>query len=137
MIYDQLRTYKFLLQQGAKVDWRDSGGRSAKSALLLRYNLAQNSGLDFEDEIDNMGMSEIHAALMERPRRTEPFPMLLQREFRSVNAKDLLGMTPLHWAARRGQSTAVELLIKWSGDVHARDNIQMTPLQYVYQWAKG
>ena len=137
MICGQLATFKFLVQQGAKVDWRDNSGISPKSALLLKDSLDVHLGLDIQDEADNMGMSDLHTALIVPSLSTEPFPMLLQREFRSVNAKDTLGMTPLHWAARRGQLKAVELLIEWNGDVRARDNHQWTPLQYVYQCAKG
>ena len=85
-------------------------------------------GWDFEDAVEDMEFSDLHSALVARSPNTENFTMLLQRGFRSVNAKDRLGKTPLHWAARKGTSAAVELLMKWNADVNARDNVQSTPL---------
>ena len=129
-MYDQIRTYKFLIQQGAKVDWRDSWGHSPKTRASLsgqNYDFC-DLGWDFEDAVDDMEFSDLHSALFARSPNIEEFTMLLQREFRSVNAKDRLGKTPLHWAARKGMSAAVELLIKWNADVNARDNKQWTPL---------
>jgi cytohesin len=37
-------------------------------------------------------------------------------------------MTPLHWAARNGDSLAVKLLIQWNANIDARDIQQCTPL---------
>ena len=129
-MYDQIRTYKFLIQQGAKVDWRDSSGHSPKATALMSSPIPNfcELGWDFEDAVEDMEFSDLHSALFARSPNTEDFTMLLQREFRSVNAKDRLGKTPLHWAARKETSAAVELLIKWNADVNARDNSQWTPL---------
>lgn len=37
---------------------------------------------------------------------------LLESEFRDLNSRDRPGTTPLHWACHRGDSPAVELLLR-------------------------
>ena len=48
-----------------------------------------------------------------------------------VNAKDEYGDTPLHDAAREGDSEAVEILIANGADVNAINNRGKTPLDQV------
>jgi len=47
-----------------------------------------------------------------------------------VNAKDVIGQTPLHDAAGKGHKEIAELLIAEGADVNARDNYKWTPLNY-------
>ena len=49
-----------------------------------------------------------------------------------VNAKDILGCTPLHNAAFFGQKEAVELLIAKGADVNAKDDLDGTPLDSAF-----
>ena len=53
-----------------------------------------------------------------------------------VNAKDILGCTPLHTAAFFGQKEAVELLIAKGADVNAKDDHDETPLDSVFNHNK-
>ena len=46
----------------------------------------------------------------------------------NVDARDKEGKTPLYWAARKGDTTAVEQLIRAGADVNARDIGKDTPL---------
>ena len=57
----------------------------------------------------------------------------VQRELKKgadVNAKDYLGRTPLHHAARWGHKKVAELLISEGADVDAMDDDGWTPLHY-------
>jgi ankyrin repeat protein len=47
-----------------------------------------------------------------------------------VNAKDLLGWTPLIYAAYHGQTEFAALLIEKGADLNARSNVGWTPLMY-------
>ena len=47
-----------------------------------------------------------------------------------VNAKDVVGGTPLHKAARSGQEEVAELLIAEGADVNAKDDFGRTPLDW-------
>ena len=55
---------------------------------------------------------------------------LLIEKGADVNAKDLLGWTPLIYATYSGQTAFVKLLIKKRADVNARSNTGWTPLMY-------
>ena len=45
-----------------------------------------------------------------------------------VNAKDVVGETPLHYATQFGHKEIAELLITKGADLNAKDNLSMTPL---------
>lgn len=44
-----------------------------------------------------------------------------------INAKDMLKMTALHWAAQHGHHGVTEALIKHGADVHALSKFDKTP----------
>lgn len=44
-----------------------------------------------------------------------------------INAKDMLKMTALHWAAQHGHHSVAETLIKHGADVHALSKFDKTP----------
>ena len=51
-----------------------------------------------------------------------------------VNAKDKVGMTPLHWAAANNPSPAVlEVLLKAGADPRAMDSLGLTPFAIAKQ----
>ena len=45
-----------------------------------------------------------------------------------LNERDGTGLTPLHWAAKRGEDDFVELLLCFDADVHAEDLFGRVPL---------
>lgn len=45
-----------------------------------------------------------------------------------VNAKDMLKMTALHWAAEHSHRDVIELLIKYGADVHAQSKFSKSAL---------
>ena len=57
-------------------------------------------------------------------------PVLTLTIFQSgadINAKDMLKMTALHWAAQHGHHGVAETLIKHGADVHALSKFDKTP----------
>ena len=47
-----------------------------------------------------------------------------------INVKDNHGMTPLHWAARKGHTTIVEYLLTKGAEINVKDNDGWTPLHF-------
>jgi ankyrin repeat protein len=45
---------------------------------------------------------------------------ILESKAHHVNVKDMEGWTALHWAAKRGQMSVVDHLLKSGADVHAK-----------------
>ena len=57
--------------------------------------------------------------------------ILLRHKWRSqVNHRDAWGRMPLHWAARKGDSTAVKALIHTGLDIDSRDNDHKSAIHY-------
>ena len=44
-----------------------------------------------------------------------------------VDARDMLKMTALHWAAQRGHREVAELLLRYGADVHCLSKFDKTP----------
>lgn len=53
---------------------------------------------------------------------------ILAKKLELVNAKDKLGLAPLHWAASMGRKEVTELLLANGADVNAKDDVGGTPL---------
>ncbi|MEI7831838.1 MAG: ankyrin repeat domain-containing protein [bacterium] len=53
-----------------------------------------------------------------------------------VNAKDINGDTPLHFAVRQGGAKAVDFLIANKADVNARNNNNESPLRLAVAWGQ-
>ena len=58
----------------------------------------------------------------------KPLEMMLEKYPDCVSVKDGFDRTPLHWAARNGRASTVEILVANGADVNARDKIGCTPL---------
>lgn len=55
---------------------------------------------------------------------------LLKGDPNLVSRKDLNGMTPLHWAALKGSTDVVEMLLTYGSQVGATNDDGMTPLHW-------
>lgn len=107
---------RFLLEEGADPDLEDDEGQSPGSIILmdreLRRRFPDATAPGMEDVIEGLSFTELHASAARIPGHDSLSPALLEREFRDLNSRDRLGMTPLHWACSRGDTTAVELLLR-------------------------
>lgn len=122
--------YRFLIAQGAKETWTDCHGYGPAATALVKDRVysVRNYGWDPEDLAETLEFSSLHSAVTLQSLSAEGFQSLLQQDFMHVNTHDRLGKTPLHWAARNGDSDAVELLIEWKAHVNVRDVEKWTPL---------
>ncbi|EAX91611.1 ankyrin repeat protein, putative [Trichomonas vaginalis G3] len=51
-----------------------------------------------------------------------------------INAKDRIGLTPLHSAAKNNSKETAEILISNGADINAKDRIGLTPLHYAAKY---
>ena len=133
-----------LLKNNADTDQQDFQGGTA----LLR---AINKGAEDVVElmlthsinltgVDEDGQSLLHGAA--RYGRCAIIRLLLDHTPESPqkadpNVRDKIGMTPLHYASKEGQSLAVSLLIEYRADLSLRDNFNRTPLEVAWQYGQG
>ena len=66
-------------------------------------------------------------------RETTELVRLLLEAGSNPNATDNDGVTPLHWAAGKGMTTAAQMLIAAGAKVNARDSVSFTPLHNAAQ----
>jgi len=120
-----------LLEQGAKVDARDTGGwaalhfaaqhESPETALVL---IRHGAAIDIRE--NGVGDTPLHHAAM---RGKERVAEALLDHGADVNAVNAFGTTPLHEAAVGGHAKLVETLIARGADVDARDGQGRTALE--------
>ncbi len=83
---------------------------------------------------DKDGWTLLHLAARD-PRGKEVTELLLAKGA-DVNARRVLGWTPLHDAADSGSKDVAELLLAKGADVNARDENGTTPLDISAEWGK-
>jgi serine/threonine protein kinase/ankyrin repeat protein len=137
---------KFLLEKGADPNTRDSDRRNALMVMSME-NRSLGNNFGFREGRWKLvwvdGRPEVMQVLPGGVRysRMEPLPdralqligeALLQAGC-DVNAADSNGRTPLMYAVRYNQPTAVLLLLKGGADIKAKDNGGMTALDLAKQ----
>lgn len=120
-----------LLEQGADLDVRDSGGWAAlhfaaqhdspETALVL---IRHGAAIDIREE--GVGDMPLHHAAM---RGKERVALALLDHGADVNAVNAFNATPLHEAAVGGHAELVKALIARGADVNATDGNGRTPLE--------
>lgn len=77
--------------------------------------------------------SELHLAVLGRT--SHDLETLLKNDRTKVDSQDVNGRTPLLWAAWRGDTTSVVLLLKYGADINKGDRDSYTPLARASQAA--
>jgi ankyrin repeat protein len=109
-----------------------ANGDLEKVKALLKTNP------DLVFSTNNLGSTPLHALVYQgihtdslnakAPEDRKAMVELLLADKANLEAKDHLGMTPLHWAVAQGQLDMAELLLAHGADVNPKDNAGLTPL---------
>ena len=94
--------------------------RSQARETALPAQKAELDPLDMEDQADALTMAAMQG-------NAEAVQALMERGV-SPNAKDTIGVAPLHWGAFCGHAGVIGVLIDAGAEVHCRDQEGRTPL---------
>jgi ankyrin repeat protein len=132
----RLHVFKFLLDNGAKVNVSDNTGQtplmaaaSSSNAKIVEFFLMKSASIG---SIDFNGMTALHYAAKENEQPsalTCDTVKLLVDNGLDVNARDNEGLTPLHHACKSGSQRLVELFIQLKADIDAKNSAGLTPLE--------
>lgn len=81
--------------------------------------------IDFHDD---MGFSHIHLLVVGEVSGDLAETLQTKGYQRQINNPDFLGRTPLHWAATRGDSEGIRILLRFRAEVTVIDESRSTPL---------
>ena len=123
--------FKFLLSIGMDEHLPDENQKTAAITVLTRRGSKEYElPIDTDDLADRLCWTPLHRAASLTQEGRDFTQALLQSDYEAINSKDILGRTPLHWLAEKGQVDAIRLLTQdpWRADVHTRDNCGFTAL---------
>ncbi|RSM17657.1 hypothetical protein CDV31_003426 [Fusarium ambrosium] len=136
-----LKVCKFLLDCGADLEWEDNTGTSPvevawRNILLLKApsKLAEAYAVPFPgtEYLQERRFTHIHNIVIGFESGNLEDALAIDDSL--VSEKDIDGWTPLHWAARRGNSYAVAVLLAHGADPFlVTDNEKRGPLHLAAQ----
>ena len=118
-------TCRLLLDEGADPEWEDATGQRPidnawRNILHLRAPPQVSETLKVlfpgTDYLEERRFTRLHRLVIEL--ETGDIADELSANPESISARDVNGWTPVHWAARRGQFSTLQLLLRHSGDPH-------------------
>ena len=124
---DQPDVHRFLLEQGLDED-HENADRETPAEKALRRGNTSTFLYDTEAIAESLLFTALHIAVVLKSQNHELSSGFMNQEYAKVNTPDKTGMTPLHWASRCGNSTAVDRLLKWKADPGLQDIRGMSPL---------
>ena len=137
--YDE--TFEYLLDNKlANIEDKDEEGQTVLHMAVsykyekIDYLISKGANVNATDNLGNTPL--ILAAHNYDDEITEIVRSLLNHN-PDLEAKDLDGMTALHWAAKRGYADAVKLLVAKNANSVAVDNSGKTPLELAGERADG
>ena len=84
---------------------------------------------DVDDLADHMEFTILHVAVVMPSSECCLTDHMLRAHFRDIDARDRLGMTPLHWACRRGDVRCTRILLAYGAAVNLLDRLGDTAFQ--------
>ncbi|XP_037083097.1 transient receptor potential cation channel subfamily A member 1 homolog isoform X2 [Pollicipes pollicipes] len=123
--YNRLDTVRLLIKYGARVNIRGEDGLTPLH-LAARYRRLLQTPPQPEEKEDE---EETQVTPPSPEEQEETVIQVLVANGADVNAKDMYGLTSLHYAAMRGNDLAAQQLLKCPNvNAEAKDKQQMTPL---------
>ncbi|KAK4247683.1 hypothetical protein C7999DRAFT_41018 [Corynascus novoguineensis] len=135
-----------LLREGADINMQDIDGKApihhaaeeGHAAYKLHIDLVNYLQKDSNTRLrDYNGRTPLHLAVIGEPNMAlgeKEVAGLLSEPQALFDARDRFARTPLHYAARNGRATFVELLLEKGAAIEAKDSIGRTPL-HVAAWS--
>ncbi|KAL9090460.1 MAG: hypothetical protein Q9159_001990 [Coniocarpon cinnabarinum] len=135
----QYETCKFLYYEGADADYRplskyDNSARNKASDILTQGNLPEAALehlrclTDSSEWVDEQNFTTLHQIVIQKRHTSLEEEIIQQAD--NIDVPDAMGRTPLLWAAARGDSRAVALLLKHGADPNTMDLQMSPPLSY-------
>ncbi len=128
---DDLRTFKYLVELGADLSYRNKGSWDIRdmAALLGSKDIFRTLVSDLKfSPLDNneMGMAPIHLAALTG--QLELLKILVEEYGANINQKSIGGYTPLHFASAGQYPEVMEYLIQKGADVNSANRRGQTAL---------
>ncbi|WP_375316208.1 ankyrin repeat domain-containing protein [Wolbachia endosymbiont (group A) of Colletes cunicularius] len=127
--YNALDVVKFLVNKGADINAKD---KDSKTPLDLAAQENDKSVAEFlkQKELDKKLLAAVQDAGL-----NEVKDLINQKA--NINAKDMYGWTPLHFAASRDKLSVVEFLFNNNANVKTKDVYGNTPLHVAAQYSSN
>ena len=127
----QPAVFNFLLSIGMDEHLPDENQKSAATTVLTRRGSKEYElPIDADDLADRLCWTPLHRAATLTQEGRELTEALLKSDCDAINSRDILGRTPLHWLAEKGEVDSIRLFTQdpWRANVHIRDNCGFTAL---------
>ncbi len=127
--YNALDVVKFLVNKSADINAKD---KDSKTPLDLAAQENDTSVAEFlkQTELDKKLLAAVQDADL-----NEVKDLINQKA--NINAKDMYGWTPLHFAASRDKLSVVEFLFNNNANIKAKDVYGNTPLHVAAQYSSN
>ncbi|KAK5171801.1 uncharacterized protein LTR77_003437 [Saxophila tyrrhenica] len=122
--------YELLCSVGFDEAWEDEDQMSPLDHLLQLWPKSPRLAESIGSTVDTTRFTSLHEAVVFQANRSSSLTEFMEHNYADVNVGDKTGMTPLHWATRRGDLAGVNLLLSWKADPNRQDTRGCTALHY-------
>ncbi|WP_265024163.1 ankyrin repeat domain-containing protein [Wolbachia endosymbiont (group A) of Epagoge grotiana] len=126
---DRLDIVRVLSSRGANIEAKTSDGKTPLD-LAIQGNYTDIVGFLKQTELDKKLLAAVQDTGL-----NEVKDLINQKA--NINAKDMYGWTPLHFAASRNKLSVVEFLFNNNANINAKDVYGNTPLHVAAQYSSN